>query len=153
MKHKTDEDGRQRLSFFVKTVHAQDDTPQAATFVSCDTNKMETSFDGSLYDEETVGDIRGELDEKINNFKDEMKVSLSEMFKRLVVDIQSNTASQVQSAIDQKVEEARQEQLARERREAEQRAFAQATREAEAAAALIGCRKRYKNDVPDHIGS
>ena len=82
-----------------------------------------------------------------------MKVSLSEMFKRLVVDIQSNTASQVQSAIDQKVAEAKAEQVARERQIAEQRAFAQAEKEAEAAAALLGCRKRYKSDVPDFVGS
>ena len=133
VKYKTDDDGRQRISFFVKTVNAHDDIPEAAKFVSCDNNnKMDTSYDscGYSYSEETVGDVRAELDEKIAGVKD----SLTDMFRRMAFEMKQDTANQLKSVLLEHQAEVQQQQ-----QQAEfAKASYQADREAEAARILAG---------------
>ena len=153
VKHITDDDGRQRISFFVKTVRMHDETPEEAKLVSCN-GLMDTSVE---YDEETVGDVRAELDEKLNGMKDEMKYTLTDMFKKMFIEIKAETANQVHSAVNEAINnhQARAQQAAAEHQhqQAEKQAFMQAQMEANAAASLAGLSAKRARMYPDNVGS
>ena len=120
MLHKIDSDGRQRICFMLKTVSAHE--AEEATFINCNNNNVYNSStnaaagneDDDSMMEETIGDVRAELDEKLatfandinkhsvqmqstlennvrahtDNLKKEMFEGMSEMFKQMVEQMQ-----------------------------------------------------------------
>jgi hypothetical protein len=83
----TDHDGRQRISFFLKTVGSHEEVPQAATFVGGATRR--NGMDCDDFDEETVEDeVRAEMDQKLKLLADHLQTQNQAMQKEVSNNVQ-----------------------------------------------------------------
>ena len=64
--HHTDKNGRKVVTFFLKTVDAHRTSPSKAKFGGLSGMNISGSDDGSIFDEETVEDVRAEMEELRN---------------------------------------------------------------------------------------
>ena len=84
--HRVDEDGRQFITFFLKTVEAHRTTPKKATFGRGSPNGMNVGGDDeseAMFEEQTVEEVRAEMDELRNDIakqhKQQMEMQRAQM--------------------------------------------------------------------------
>ena len=159
VKHSVDDDGRHVVGFFLKTVRAHEEVPTPAKIESCSSaKKSRMDTDDESYYEEVI-DVRAEIDDKVNQMKDEMKVQLHDLFGKLSLQLK-----QEKTASDEATYRAQQEKVAYQAQQAaylaqQQQAahaaqaaaaFEQAEREAAAALAGVAGLSRRKSEMyPD----
>ena len=90
--HRTDEDGRKVITFFLKTVDAHRTSPAKAKFAgNTHPSGMNIGGDeeGSMFAEETVDDVRAEMDERF----DEVQTAMQKMMMQQQQTIQQQMQS------------------------------------------------------------
>jgi hypothetical protein len=103
IKFKTDADGRQRIAFFLKTIRVHEDAPEAGTFSNCNVGTagnqegMDVGDDVDDFStiEETVDDVRAEMDTRFqtvaaevqshtSNIRNEIRNDMENLFRQFM---------------------------------------------------------------------
>ena len=101
IKFKTDADGRQRIAFFLKTLRAHEDAPEAGTFSNCNVGGaagtagnpegMDVGDDVDDFStiEETVDDVRAEMDTRFQTMAAEVQSHTSNIRSEIRNDMEN----------------------------------------------------------------